>query len=590
MRRAFSVLRDRTLQTEGTHPQTDEPPSGETPFETAVRAETALRLADLPVMVHSLDRHGRLIAVNDVWLAKLGYRSADVLGRRIVEFYPQESAARVLANLPSFFATGRCENLPLQMLKRDGDAIDVLLSSAVCDEAQMGAASRSVLIDVTQFSEMRRRLHESEARYRFLAEHSSDMILLIGADGRRLYASPASQRILGYTPEEAAAQRLADVIHPDDAPRILPVLAAHPERTMLIYRMRHKDGGYVWVETTGNTVEMPGGERQRLIIVRDIEKRVASEERLKANEALYRRLAENSSDVVFQLDRNLVCEYASPSAREVLGYAPELWIGQRPRGSVHRDDVARYQMALESLLRGGAERLSVSFRLRHRNGRWLWLEAQVRALKDTLSGQVCGIIGALRDISARKTIEDELADANLRLQRLAALDPLTGLANRRAFDEALAAGMRSGARLALVMIDVDNFKAFNDRFGHPAGDDCLKRVAQALASPLRRPTDIAARYGGEEFAVVARVADETEALTLATAVRDAVAALAIAHPHSRTGFVTISAGLALSSAGEPGDVSARLLRDADRALYAAKTGGRNAVVLAPAAPPLQAAS
>jgi diguanylate cyclase (GGDEF)-like protein len=174
----------------------------------------------------------------------------------------------------------------------------------------------------------------------------------------------------------------------------------------------------------------------------------------------------------------------------------------------------------------------------------------------------------------------ELVAANDQLQTSAMTDSLTGIANRRQFDAVLAAEVRRAAResaeMALVLIDIDSFKGFNDRYGHQAGDECLRRVAQTLAASLYRPGDFVARYGGEEFVAVLPQTKAAGALVLAETLRIAVAGLEIVNAAGVTGFVTVSvgvAGFAPDGRLRPED----FLREADRALYAAKGRGRNCV-------------
>ena len=184
--------------------------------------------------------------------------------------------------------------------------------------------------------------------------------------------------------------------------------------------------------------------------------------------------------------------------------------------------------------------------------------------------------------------EDLLADANLKLQALTIMDPVTGIANRRGFDETLERESRRARRestqLSLVMIDIDHFKAFNDRYGHQDGDDCLRQVAAEIRRTLERPGDAVARYGGEEFAVTLPSTPAHGAANLAEAMRAGVEALAIPHAKSPSGVVTISLGIATS--GNDGRLSAdELVGVADKVLYHAKHSGRNRVELADAALP-----
>ena len=177
----------------------------------------------------------------------------------------------------------------------------------------------------------------------------------------------------------------------------------------------------------------------------------------------------------------------------------------------------------------------------------------------------------------------QLEDANGKLATLSATDGLTGLANRRHFDEVLASEWGRAGRtrlpLAVLMIDVDHFKKFNDCYGHQAGDECLRRIASLMQAGTRRISDLAARYGGEEFSIVLANTDGRVALQLGEAIRHALEQLAIPHAQSSTGKVTISIGVAIHEAGNPGDVT-DLLRAADAALYRAKDAGRNTVQLA----------
>lgn len=186
--------------------------------------------------------------------------------------------------------------------------------------------------------------------------------------------------------------------------------------------------------------------------------------------------------------------------------------------------------------------------------------------------------------SALRESERELREANARLGQLAMEDGLTGTSNRRFFDgrlrEECARADRSGSPLALVLVDVDHFKAFNDRYGHPEGDACLRAIARCLAGSARRPGDVLARYGGEEFVLLLPGLDAEAAAELAEAARRRVEELTIPHDASLHAKVTASFGVA-----EWGRESARtpeaLVSAADAALYTAKSRGRNRVVVAP---------
>lgn len=186
----------------------------------------------------------------------------------------------------------------------------------------------------------------------------------------------------------------------------------------------------------------------------------------------------------------------------------------------------------------------------------------------------------LNRLVAEKT--EALAEANARLEELSLSDALTGIANRRHFDRRLEEEWRRCRRfdlpLAEILIDVDHFKAYNDAFGHPAGDECLRRVAGALSDRLRRAGDLVARYGGEEFVALLPGLSLADAYVVAEHLRTRVEALRIPHPSGKDAFVTVSAGVASVVPG-PGP-SSRLTSAADAALYEAKKRGRNQSVAA----------
>jgi diguanylate cyclase (GGDEF)-like protein len=177
--------------------------------------------------------------------------------------------------------------------------------------------------------------------------------------------------------------------------------------------------------------------------------------------------------------------------------------------------------------------------------------------------------------------EEELRIANQHLEELASLDGLTGLANRRGFDRELQHAWEHAAErrapLALMMIDIDHFKLYNDRYGHVAGDTCLRAVGETLSLVTLEEAVLVARYGGEEFALLLPGLELTRAAALAEEARKAIEDLMINHAQSPSGLVTISIGVE-ALVPDRGRPAAELVEAADTALYAAKRGGRNTVV------------
>lgn len=222
--------------------------------------------------------------------------------------------------------------------------------------------------------------------------------------------------------------------------------------------------------------------------------------------------------------------------------------------------------------------------------RWLqvWGDYEMQGT----GGGVARVIGTVQDITERKAAEQALSDYRNTLEATMRLDPLTGIANRRALDEQVAEhwqrAMRSHRALSLLMVDVDHFKHYNDHYGHVEGDACLQRVAYALAGVVSRPDDLVARYGGEEFAVLLPDTDALQAGALAQKLCAAVRALGIPHARSDTdSCVTVSVGVACAQPVFTPDnapdaaLAQTLFQQADAALYLAKQRGRNRAMLPP---------
>ena len=319
------------------------------------------------------------------------------------------------------------------------------------------------------------------------------------------------------------------------------------------------------------------------------EERARAEEALRDSEVRFRLLAENASDVVSLHDLDGATTYVSPSCERVFGFTPEEMARMRPFAIVHPEDRARAMGHHEALLRGEPV-TALTCRKLHKSGRHVWVETSWRPILNAWARSL-GCSGLARchrtprvRASARgahaklRAQQERLIDANARLEALAALDALTGLKNRRAFEERLheeiSRARRSKESFALLLLDIDHFKNFNDSFGHPRGDDVLKDVARLLSRGVR-DADLIARYGGEEFAIILPDTDRDGAKLMGERLR-----VAIEENAWDVRPITASVGAAAWTDGASPE---SLIDQADRALYRSKQAGRNIVTLADAA-------
>ncbi|MFK4505616.1 diguanylate cyclase [Bradyrhizobium daqingense] len=313
------------------------------------------------------------------------------------------------------------------------------------------------------------------------------------------------------------------------------------------------------------------------LLVRQLQRGQRMAAALTEKEAHFRLLAEGSSDMVTRIGLDERIRYVSPSSVRVVGWRANQLIGTPALAGINPEDLPQVQAVVDAMKRGEKEEARLVYRNSHRENGEVWLESTMRVtLKD--NGRVDGVVAISRDITEHKKLET-------RLETLAIEDSLTGLANRRRFDERLkeewARAYRDRSSLALLMIDVDHFKAYNDEYGHPAGDACLRVVAQVIAAETQRPGDLAARYGGEEFAMLLPSTDAAGCARIGDRIRRAIGEAGLVHTTNHaTGFVTASLG---GAACRPvlertaGVVS--LVEAADQALYAAKEAGRNRLMM-----------
>lgn len=317
------------------------------------------------------------------------------------------------------------------------------------------------------------------------------------------------------------------------------------------------------------------------ILFRDITIRKNNEKLRKESEQMYKMIADNSTDMISRVSTDGIYLYVSPASKTLLGYEPEELLGQNMYGLLHPEDFpnegnASFKDSINS------KTMLTEYRIRRKDGTYIWFETTARTILDPY-GLRKEIISVSRDVSSRKHVEKQLLEANELLQKISTVDALTGVSNRRGFDEYLKKEWKQCSRMAvplsLILIDIDYFKHYNDTYGHVEGDICLRLVAESLKKAAKRSIDFIARYGGEEFVIILPSTDASGAQTVAEHLRMQVEALQIPLTRSEgSSYITISLGTATMIPTRDSDPKELFLR-ADKALYQAKQEGRNLVRL-----------
>jgi diguanylate cyclase (GGDEF)-like protein/PAS domain S-box-containing protein len=304
--------------------------------------------------------------------------------------------------------------------------------------------------------------------------------------------------------------------------------------------------------------------------------RMKTERELREREAKYRLFADNIADILILFDGRGTLLYISPAVEPVLGLRGQDLIGKSCFDLVHPDDKERLAVSA----RNGAlvPTNNILFRIARGDQSMAWIEINFKLVSETDNSGEAQFVGVLRDVTQRKMMEDELNSLNARLAQLATTDGLTGLSNRRTFDGFLRREFAARNTISMLLFDIDNFKGYNDTYGHQAGDECLKAVAAAIADATSGTSGMSARYGGEEFAIILPNVSEAGALRVAEAVRLTVRSLGVRNAAASRGYVTVSVGISAKTEATLDETI--LVGDADLALYEAKRLGRNQSVMA----------
>jgi len=436
------------------------------------------------------------------------------------------------------------------------------------------------------------RLADLEARYRGLIDHLPAVIYIDGAadDDPMVDVSPGITDLLGVTREDYLREGSdwSDYVHPEDRPRVVAeseAAVANEEAFHSEFRALHADGRVVWVREDAVLIrDADGKPRYWLGIMLDVTTFVEARRDLNHLQNTYGALVEQIPAIVYQdaTDDSWTTVYVSPQITTLLGVLPEEWTGDSKLWSqmLHPDDRDR---AIEEVDRGieSGEPYTVEYRMVARDGRVKWFQDTAVMLADA-EGKPAFTHGVMLDITERREAEE-------RLTYLAYHDNLTGMPNRAMFDEllelSLARARRADRGVAVLALDIDNFKLVNDSLGHEAGDRLILQVALRLQDATR-DTDLVARSGGDEFLML--LADLDQASPVNDENGGAITAQAVANrvlqsfeaPFEVDGtelYVTASIGISVFPLDAADAVS--LMRNADSAIYLAKAAGPGGYVL-----------
>jgi diguanylate cyclase (GGDEF)-like protein/PAS domain S-box-containing protein len=510
-----------------------------------------------PVALFAVDPDGVFTLAEGKGLEALGLEPDKVVGQTIFESY--HDASQVVENTRRALA-GQASSVITDL---DGLTFETRYSPLWEGDEFSGVLG--VAVDITARVRAEQNLQEAEQKYRTLVEQIPAVTYIDLADGSDtpVYTSPQIEQMLGYTPKEWLENKLwSECLHPDDRERVLAAddrFEAGGEPFSEEYRLCAKDGSVVWVLEEAMLVR--GEARQPLFwqgVMFDITGRKQAEERLRLSEAELRALFEAMDDVVFELDVRGRYVSIAPTNPSLLYRPREELLGKTLHEVLPAKEaeelLSHVQRSLESRK---TEKVEYSLLI---EGREAWFEGTITPLSQE------SVLFVGRDITERKALEEQLAYQALH-------DSLTELPNRVLFTDrlrhALSRAKRRQQAVAIMFMDLDNFKVVNDSLGHQTGDRLLKSVSKRLRNFLR-PEDTMARLGGDEFVFLLEDTDADGASRVAERILGELRT-----PFTigrRQFFVTASIGITVGGYNEK--QAAEHLRDADLAMYRAKHSGK----------------
>ena len=542
-------------------------------IESELRREKQLSddiISSLPGIFYMVDAQGHVVRWNQRFLEVSGYSDEDMLGTTALEFIDEHSRAQIADRIIQVFVEGEAV-AEGGLLSKSGVVMPYGFSgrrTMIEGEAYLVGLGQ----DITQRKQAEEALRESETKYRLLFENTNTHIVIFDLAGTILMLNESNARMMGGTPADFIGKSIFDVMSKE-------TVDLHRQRFDRIIREQTSQvfedsflmpDGVHWFSSQLQPVTDASGNAYGIQIVAiDITRRKRMEDSLRQSEELWKFALEGSGDAVWDWDVRTNRVKYSARWREMLGYSDldaesvDDWAKR-----THPDDQALVDANAAILLDSKAESSSIELRMRCKDGSWKWILARGMVVSRDDDGRPLRIVGTNADITLLKEHQQQL-------EHIAHYDALTNLPNRVLLgfrlQQAMAQCQRRNQSLAVAYLDLDGFKAVNDRHGHDVGDQLLVLIAQRMKVVLRE-CDTLARIGGDEFIAVLADLDQPQDCE---AVLERLLQAAAAPATVGEALLQVSASIGVTLYPRDGVDAEQLMRHADQAMYQAKQAGRN---------------
>lgn len=556
-------------------------------FRTIIStAKDAIIIADIDMNIISWNK-----SAQDIF----GYKEEEILGRSLKVIEPEKDLDQFFNRLEEYIKHGEAGNVgttfEIEGLTKSNTLIPIEISLNTWN-VNDHIYFCGIIRDITQRKNAEKALSVANKRFKSVFENAGIGIALAKYDGVVIECNAMLEKMLGYNENELLGLHISDVTHPEDLAIDLnlfgQLINKEINKFQLEKRYITKDGHTIWGKLTVTCIPNDLSEVGYVIgMIEDITIKKESEQALRDSKEFFSNIVETTPNGVVILDEKGKIIFANTMTQEILGlseseitsryYNDARWKATTLDGKPIQGE-GPFALGVEKNLPARNIELNIT----RDDDTSIFLSINATPLFDC-NHQVTGVVASIIDITERIKNEQKIKEANKVLQELSIRDGLTGILNRRHFDEKLSKEWRRHLSeqlpLSIILFDIDFFKIFNDTYGHQEGDDCLIAIASTIDEFLAEKNYSLARYGGEEFVVILSETNAEKAVEVAEQIRLKVQNLNIENKNSpNEKIVTVSVGVATTIPNQYFS-HAKLLNNADKALYKGKKEGRNQVNL-----------
>ncbi len=509
-------------------------------------------------LVAMTDAEGKFTYLQGNQFELFGYKNEELLGRSFLEMIYAEDAERIAELFRKHISAGENGRAEYRAVRKDGTLVWVDTAGSVLHDNGEISGALFVTRDISELKMAEEALRNSEQELRTIADNMTDVVAMADAEGRFTYLSESNYQLIGYTSHELLGKSMLELIHEDDVSAIEAVfqegVAEGRKGARVEYRVRNKNGAYIWAETIGSLVIGPNGQPSGALFVSlDISERKLMEKEITEARDQYQSLVNNMPGIAYRCkyDKDLTMLYISDDIDPIAGYPAGEFVNNAVRtyeSVIHRDDADTVKRMVEIAIEKN-QPWSIDYRVHRKDGNIRWVNERARGIYNE-DGQVLFIDGLILDITEQKELD-------AKIKHMSFHDQLTDLYNRYYF-ESCQEELKNLPVLSVIMTDVNGLKLINDTCGHQAGDEVLKKYAALLRKSFKQ-SDLIFRWGGDEFIVILKNTREAKSWELCNRL--------IKHcGETLVKDIPLSISVGISSKLQDGDID-KAIQEAEDAMY-----------------------